>query len=124
MRVAILPTGRMEFLGVPPALEVLFPAHEFHSISKRPNDKEPFDSFTSSGKPLVPTDEKGNVDKLVEQMAAELYPGRRERSPDLLVVLEDLEPVNARQPAVVVQVFRDATVRHVAQLRRRDPRLA
>src|SRR5262245_34724921 len=124
MRVAILPTGRMELRGVPPALSALFPKHDFYSISKRPEDDEPFDSFTSSGRPITQADANGNVNKLVEQMAAELFPGRRGRAPDLLVVLEDLEPVNRQNPAVVVQVFRDATARHIEQLRRRDPRLA
>ena len=124
MRVAILPTGRMELLGVPSALKALFPKHDFYSISKRPDDEEPLDSFTSSGKPIIPTEANGNVDKLVQQMAAELVPGRGGGSPDLLVMLEDLEPVNAHQPAVVVQVFRDAMARHVEQLRVGAPRLA
>lgn len=124
MRVAILPTGRMELRGVPPALKALFPAHDFHGISKRPDDEEPFDSFTSSGRPLTLTEANGNADKLAQQMAAELVPGRDGHAPDLLVVLEDLEPVNRHQPVVVVQVFRDATARHVEQLRLRNPRLA
>jgi hypothetical protein len=124
MRVAILPTGRMELRGVPHALKALFPAHDFHSVSKRPSDDDPFDSFTSPGRPLTLTEENGNAKKLVEQMAAELVPGRGGRAPDLLVVLEDLEPVNAQQPAIVVQVFRDAALRHVEALRQRDPRLA
>lgn len=114
MRVAILPTGRMELLGMGTALEALFPAHEFYTIPKR--DKEPFDSFTSSDKPLARTTPNGNVAKIVQQMAASLVPGRDGRAPDLLVVLEDLEIPNKQTPEVVIQVFRDATARHVAQL--------
>lgn len=124
MRVAVLPTGGMELVGVPPALKALFPAHEFDSIPKRPDDQAPFDSFTSSDKPLTPHQPNGNVDKIVERMAAELVPGRCGRAPDLLVVLEDLEVPNKHQPAVVVQVFRDATTRHVEKLRQDKPRLA
>jgi hypothetical protein len=77
MRVAILPTGGMELAGVPPALKALFPAHEFDSIPKRPDPPVPFDSFTSSDKPLMPHEPNGNVDKIVQQMAAELVPGHR-----------------------------------------------
>ncbi len=53
MRVAILPTGGMELLGMRPALAALFPAHEFYSIRQRPRDgkQKPFDSFTSSDRP-------------------------------------------------------------------------
>ncbi len=80
MRVAVLPTGRMELLGVPPALRALFPAHEFYSISKRPKGEEPFDSFTSSGEALDVASPNGNVDKIIQQMAAELVPGRDGRA--------------------------------------------
>lgn len=121
MRVGVLPTGRMELAGLPGALKTLFPAHEFVSIHERLDaDRKPvpFDSFTSSGKPLVRGAPNGNVDKIVEQMAAELEPGRDKRPWDLLVVLDDLELPNKPTPEVVVQVFRDATVRHMEQLRR------
>lgn len=111
----------MEVLGVPPALRALFPAHEFYSISKRPRGDEPFDSFTSSGEALDLASPNGNVDKIIQQMAAELVPGRDGRAPDLLVVLEDLEPPNLHQPAVVVQIFRDAIARHMARLQRDTP---
>jgi hypothetical protein len=124
MRVAILPTGGMELRGVPPALERLFPGHEFYPVPKRSEPPVPFDSFTSSDKALRLDMPNGNVDKLVEQMAAELVPGRRGHAPDLLLVLEDLEVPNKHQPGVVVQVFRDATVRHVAELGRAHPKLA
>jgi len=114
----------MELLGVPPALHALFPTHDFHSISKLPRDEEPFDSFTSSDKPLTLNKPNGNVDKIVEQMAAELVPGRDGLAPDLLIVLEDLEPPNMHQPAVVVQLFRDAIARHVEKLQQSNLRLA
>ena len=106
------------------ALKALFPAHEFYTISKRDRDKEPFDSFTSSDKPLTRTTPNGNVVKIVERTAAELVPGRNGHPPDLLVVLEDLELANRQTPEIVVQLFRDATARHVEQLRRDNPRHA
>lgn len=118
MRVAILPTGRMELRGVPRALAALFPDHEFYCVSKRPD--EPFDSFTSLG--LTPTEPNGNVEKIVGAMAGELVPGRNGYAPDLLFVLDDLELANLHQPEVVVQVFRDATVRHLNKLASIDPK--
>ncbi|MEO5729579.1 MAG: hypothetical protein ABI134_28780 [Byssovorax sp.] len=113
----------MELLGVPPALRALFPAHEFYSISKRPRGEEPFDSFTSSDKALTLGKPNGNVDKIIERMVAGLVPGPDGRPPDLLVVLEDLEPPNLHQPALVVQIFRDAIARHMEMLQRDTPRL-
>jgi hypothetical protein len=74
MRVLVLPTGRMALLGMSAALKGLFPAHDFEAIAER--DDKPFDGFTSSGRPLTPTKPNGNVDKIVQQMAAELVPGR------------------------------------------------
>jgi hypothetical protein len=148
MRVAILPTGRMELLGVPRALAALFPDHEFYGISQRrgdaepsnsrrrsarassapasqrPVDVEPFDSFTSSGQELTRTQKNPNLVEIVEQMTSELVPGRRGHPPDLLFVLEDLELPNRHQPELVVQVFRDATLRHLALLESTDPGLA
>jgi hypothetical protein len=124
MRVAILPTGRMELRGAPVALKALFPTHDFYGIAEIATDSKPFSSFTSSGKPLEPNAPNGEVDEIVQQMAAELVPGRRGCAPDLLIVLEDLELANRHQPEVVVQVFRAATVRHVAKLQSSDPNLA
>lgn len=117
MRVAILGTGRMELRGVPHALDALFPGHEFHPVYENLDDLKPFDSFTSSDQPLTLTQTNTNLVAIVEAMAAELVPGRKRRAPDLLVVLEDLELPNRCRPEVVVQVFRDATARHVAGLR-------
>jgi hypothetical protein len=124
MRVAILGTGRMELQGVPPALKHLFRKHDFYSVYKLPTQSEPFDSFTSSGKPLDPAQPNGNVDKIVQQMSGELVPGRKGEPPDLLFVLEDLELANKQQPEVVVQIFREATARHVEELRSNDPKRA
>ena len=123
MRVAVLPTGRMELEAVPPALAALFPAHDFYPVPLRLGEPVPFDSFTS-GRALVPGGRNGNVDKIVGQMASELVDGRRGRggpAADLVLVLDDLETPNKHQAEVVVQVFRDATVRHLRDLRLTDP---
>jgi hypothetical protein len=124
MRVALLPTGKMELAGLPPALKSIFPTHDFYAICMRPQDNEPFDGFTSSR--VAPDAPNGNLDKIVEQMAAELVPGRGGDAPHLLIVVDDLEVVNRDQPAAVVAAFRRATVRHVEGLRlqERNPRLA
>jgi hypothetical protein len=124
MRVAILPTGRMELQGVPRALEALFPAHEFYAVCQRPSHLDPFDSFTSAGRPLTLAQTNRNVVKIVERVAAELVPGRNGDAPDLLFVLEDLELPNKHQPEVVVQVFREATATHVARLQSTNSKLA
>jgi hypothetical protein len=124
MRVAILGTGRMELRGLPPALESLFPGHEFYPIFRNHKDSEPFDSFTSWGRPLTLTQANPNLVEIVEEMASTLVPGRKGDPPDLLFVLEDLEIPNKQQPEVVVQVFREAAARHVEKLRSSDPKRA
>jgi hypothetical protein len=125
MRVAVLPTGRMELLGLPRALEALFPDHEFRSICqfpKRPGEEVPFDSFTSLDQPLTRMQRNPNLAAIVERMAAEMGRGPRgQQPPDLLFVLDDLELPNRHQPEVVVQVFREATERHLRQLASTDP---
>jgi hypothetical protein len=110
----------MELRGLPGprgALAALFPGHEFYGVAMRDVDGEPYDSFTSSNKPLARGAPNGNVGKIVEAMAGELVPGRRGSPPDLLMVLDDLELANKVQPDVVVDVFRDATVAHLQRLR-------
>lgn len=124
MRVAVLPTGRMELRGVPRALVALFPKHEFYAVPQRAGDMEPFDSFTSSGQPLTLTQKNPNLIEIVERMASELVPGRRGNPPDLLLVLEDLELPNRPRPDIVVQMFRNQTARHLEQLESTNPRLA
>lgn len=122
MRVGILGTGQMESRGVPAALRALFPSHDFYSVFANPRDSKPFDSFTSSGRALTRAQDNPNLVEIVEGMAAELVPGRRGMgAPDLLIVLDDVELANRHQPEVVVQVFRDATARHLAGLAAMDP---
>jgi hypothetical protein len=122
MRVAILPTGRAEMLGLPEALGGLFPGHDFYALSRVAGSNEPFDSFTSA--PLSasgPVGAASNVGKIVQQMAAELVPGRRGKPADLLVVVDDLELVNRDQPQFVVDTFCRAIDAHLQGLQRDRP---
>ncbi len=53
MKVALVTTGRLEFLALPKALRSLFPAHEFESVDAGSN--QPFHGFTSNPvRPLQP----------------------------------------------------------------------
>lgn len=101
------------------ALKSLFPDHDFDCLTKRPD--EPLDGFTSC---VVQAHDEGNVDKLVGEMASALVPGRRGDPYDLAFVIEDLELKNKRQPAVVVEAFRNAVLRHLEKLERENARLA
>jgi hypothetical protein len=125
MRVAVLPTGRAELLGLPDALPKLFAGHEFYAVSRVVGADDPFDSFTSSRlRPDGPVGEATNVGKLVQRMAAELIPGRKGNPPDLLVVLDDLELTNRDQPRLVVDLFRRALDEHLRRLQSGHPALA
>jgi hypothetical protein len=125
MRVAVLPTGRAELLGLPDSLGRLFPGHDFLAVPKIVGTNEPFDGFTSTRLAADgPTNESTSVGKIVRQMAAELVPGRRGDTPDLFVVLDDLELSNREQPQLVIDVFRRATEQHLQSLRGSNPGLA
>jgi hypothetical protein len=125
MRVAVLPTGRAELLGLPDALGRLFPGHEFYSVPKIVGTSEPFDGFTSTRLSAeAPAGESTSVGKIVRQMAAELVPGRRGDPPTLFVVLDDLELTNRDQPQVVIDVFRAAVGQHLHGLQGSNPALA
>lgn len=121
MRVALIPTGRMEWEALRPALLRLFPGHDFECLPTREELASnagmefPIASFTSCdvgrlfGRP-------NNADKLVERAAAEALGDRRRAAADLVVILEDLELDNQQQPREVVQVVREAAQRHLAKL--------
>jgi hypothetical protein len=121
MRVAILPTGRMEWNALPLALARLFPDHEFYSLpSQREIDSHPLDfplpSFTSTrlrtGTPSAP------AARLVQRAAREALgdrTGARDAA-DMVVIVDDLELANLDQPDVVADVFRVATFNHLDKL--------
>ncbi len=76
MRVTLLPTGKAELLGFQMALKRLFPGHEFHTIANNDDEQRPFDGFTSAPLPIHPSTAPTNLDKIIEQAASELVPGR------------------------------------------------
>lgn len=126
MRIALLPTGKAELLGFQKALERLFPGNEFHTIAKNDIEQRPFDGFTSAPLPVPPSSMPSNLDKIIEQAAAELVPGRNREGPpiDLLIITENLELANLHNPQIVIDTVRNAANRHIDRLGRRSRRLA
>lgn len=126
MRVTLLPTGKAELLGFQIALKRLFPKHDFHTIANNAHEQRPFDGFTSAPLPSPPTTTPTNLDKIIEQAASELVPGRNPKSPpiDLLIITEDLELANLHQPQIVIDAVRFAANRHIEKLEERSQRLA
>lgn len=120
MRVVLLPTGRAEWHGLPAAFERLFPDHDFDVVPDRAVeqvgelDDQLLRSFTSSR--LTLESAPGNLTQLVRHASAEALGERRREAAGLVVVLDDLELVNADQPEVVLEVVRRAVERHLADL--------
>jgi hypothetical protein len=121
MRVAILPTGRMEWNALPLALARLFPGHEFYSLpSRREIDSHPHDfplpSFTSTR--LVKGASSASAARLVQRAAREALGDRTGavEPADMVVIVDDLELANLDQPDVVVDVFRIAACAHIDKL--------
>lgn len=123
MRVALLPTGRTEWNGLPGALQRLFPAHEFYAV---PTPEEvasnpyrfPYDGFTSieltEKHEMTPPE---SARELVGRAAQEALGDRHHAAAaDVVVVLDDVELCNAHQPDRVVRVFRKAVEAHLTGL--------
>ncbi len=121
MRIAILPTGRMEWQALPGALGRLFPEHEFYSLPRREEVASnatidfPVPSFTScdvlrlAGKPCA-------ADKLIERAVAEAIGNGRSPRADLVLIIDDLELDNIHQPAAVVGIVREAARRYLDRI--------
>lgn len=117
MRVALLPTGKLELLGLAQALGRAFPEHEFHCVALSGND--PFRSFTSATLPLSSLHERdSSLSELVGGVVDQLYP---RQTSDLVVVLDDLELRNRGNEAIVVDELRQAVTRHLARVQSRAP---
>lgn len=116
MRVALIPTGIMELLGLRDCLAGLFPNHDFKavpSVPERPGVKaEPFSqSFTARHRAddaEVPT----TLAKLIQELAGQVYPRRRDAA-DVAVVVDDLELFNLDQTEAVVAAVRKAAHEHI-----------
>jgi hypothetical protein len=116
MRVRLIPTGQMELLALATSLQRVFPAHEFETVAKRVDPdgtRAPFEAFTSARlrQGLMPDP----LRRLVAQLAAEVYPGRREGEPaDLAVLIDDIELDNVDQMPLVAEAVRHAVRIHLA----------
>ncbi len=100
MRVALVTTGKMELLGLPSALKLLFPEHTFLSEESRPG--EPFPGFTSK-RVVLPQEDGGvgHAGKLVEAALGTIVEGA-----DRAIILEDLELINQGNEQAVVDHLR------------------
>jgi len=123
MKIALIPTGVMELVGLARSLQRCFgDAHEFVAIPKVPEapgvPETPFAGFTSDG---VVRDRADDASSAVRQLAQELvlqvYPrtrrGRGERAADLAIVLDDLELENIGAETMVAETFRTAVERQI-----------
>lgn len=113
MKVAILPTGRMEWKALPSALNRLFPEHEFYAVPEQHlfDSKGPFDGVTSSRLTLGPTPQ--NAITLIEKAAQEALGDRTRPAADLVVIVDDLELANLDQPGTVMEVMKHAATHHL-----------
>lgn len=125
MRVALLPTGRTEWHGLPGALRSLFPAdpsHEFYVVPTGEEIRSNPDGFPYPGFTSTMLQERHEVSppeaarELVGRAAQEALGDRGVRPADLVVVLDDLEVVNAGQAERVCRVFGSAVKLHLASL--------
>jgi hypothetical protein len=115
MLVRLIPTGQAEILGLAECLRRLFPDHTFETVPGRrdPDGRSvPFDGFTS-GRLKSPDDVGSRLPRLIQQLAADVHPGRDGKPADLAVLIDDLELENVDQPHLVVDVVREAARRHL-----------
>jgi hypothetical protein len=112
VRVALIPTGKLEMLGLAAALQRLFgDAHEFECVPRRHDEPTtPFHSFTSARLPVASHhDRRSPLAQLVGAMVDAVW----DQKFDLAVVLDDLELYNVGNEATVIAEFRAAVQRHV-----------
>ncbi len=113
--VALIPTGKMEHLALAPSLQRIFPEHDF---VVRPTE-DVLDGFTSNDVSHFTngrqSDEETTLDELVGQLVNAIFPGRKSDRIDFAYVLEDLELCNQHQPAVVIEVFRNAVESYIGR---------
>jgi hypothetical protein len=124
MRVAVLPTGRMEWHGLGKALSRLFPGHELYSLpteAEVASDRRgfPYPGFTS----VELTDRQEaeppeSARDLVIRAAQEALGDRRREAADLVLIVDDVELPNQHQPERVVAILRKAVEIHLNGLDR------
>ena len=112
MRVALIPTGKLELLGLAAALRRLFgDQHEFFCVPRYQDTREvPFHSFTSARLPVASHhDPRSPLAQLVGAMVDAVWTHQA----DLAVVLDDLELYNVGNEPTVISEFRAAVLRHL-----------
>lgn len=108
-RIALIVTGGCEERAIGASLATVFPQATFEVRPRR-------DGFTSARvDEASPTTPLSVVRKLAASIVAEVAPGRRGARVDFVVAIEDLELVNADQPAAVASHFARAVQDHVGQ---------
>jgi len=110
-QVILIPTGTLEHIGLARALGRFFPGHTFLA---RPVG-QPLVSFTSESVGRIPIGgpTPHDLGDLVEELVAAVLPGLQGSPPTYACVVEDLEIKNDHQPALVVEVFREAVRRYL-----------
>lgn len=125
MRVAILPTGETEWIGLSQAFLRLFPEHDFYCLPPKAvkESNGTFNGFTSNA--LSETHEQNPPEaavELIEQAAQAGLRDKRRLPADLVLIVDDLELNNAHQPERVVSVMRRAVEKHLEGLREKHIR--
>lgn len=118
MLVRIIPTGRAELFGLQRCFERLFPNHSFEMVKERDDENDlpvPFPGFTSARLKNPPVVGK-HLERLIGQLASEVYPGRQGRAAGLAVLIDDLELDNIDQPEVVIATVRAAVAQHLDKI--------
>lgn len=110
-RVGLIVTGRTEYYGMGEAMKRLFPAHQFDCL---PLIGDPYDGFTSKqlNQEHIHSPPEACRD-LIRLAAQEALGDRRRTAYDLIVILDDLELVNAHQPELVASVMKAAANMHL-----------
>jgi len=117
-RVALITTGKAEFLGLAAALTRLFKDHVFEPVPT----KGPLNGFTSSRVKPVAAEDGSKLRLLIQEASACLT--TKAHGYDFVVVLDDLELENYDQPDVGIATVRQAAAAHVDKLTERNQRIA
>ena len=122
MKVAILPTGRTEWYGLPRALRRLFPDHDFVPVPTREElftepKRFPYPGVTST--PLTSkqlSNPPGPAFPLIERAVQEAFGDRKAEAADIVLILDDVEVLNRGHEDLVLAVFRAAVEQHLQNL--------
>jgi hypothetical protein len=125
-RVALVVTGRLEFRGLAPALERLFPCAAF-AVTSTLSEMDLKDSTSIRVDPTrnareaarLAQEAAGESSLAIDQLVAHLAASLCERDPpDLAVLVEDLELANRHNEAHVLHAVHESVERHLARVAR------